>query len=109
MSIEIRTEKVVNGNGEKERKILGWKCLPCNELPDMYIDNKPHIYSTLYETLVVISLEYEWHVSKDYIIPEEYFQKLLEVCVEAGNRLREINKHLAKLKAEWHGEETFII
>jgi hypothetical protein len=109
MKIEIKTEKTVNDDGMKCRKIIDWNCFQYDELPNMYVDNTPHMYSISVTSLIIIHPNYEWRIIKGDVISEDSFKILLEVCVEAGNRLREVNKHLAELRAEWNGEETFII
>lgn len=109
MSIEIKTEKVVNGNGAKERKILGWKTLPSNELPEIYFEQFPRVFDNSYGLLIIEHEKYEWRIAKGNTITEDEFQRLLVVFGEAERRLKEVNKHLAELRAEWNGEETFII
>lgn len=104
MSIKIRMKKeVVDGTaGRRIQSIEG--VLREDELPGEYIFSEPSVWLNSAGLVMEVS---GFEISKWY--PEEFIQKSLEIIRASAKRLHEINQKIAKLKAEWQGEETFII
>ncbi len=108
MSIKIKTRKEVV-DGKAGRRILEIEgCLKKEELPTEYTNIEPSVWGDVgsYGQLITAST-YGICVTKWY--NESNFRKTLDLLVVSGKRLHEINEKIKKLKAEWQGEETFVI
>lgn len=106
MSIKIKTKKEVV-DGIAGRRIMDIdRVLKKNELPSEYTGSEPSVWCSDDGTAIAANpsgIEIgQWY-------QEDRIQKVLGIVRASGKRLSEINERIRKLKADWQGEETFII
>ncbi|OGW44475.1 MAG: hypothetical protein A2Y66_01910 [Nitrospirae bacterium RBG_13_41_22] len=105
MSIKITTEKVII-QGIQFYKITRLEALQAKDLPTEYLKGSPSFY-------LKYDIFYSTNTTKGDIELKCYtaieLAEKIEYLKLAGQRLTEINKHLAEKNKNWHGEETFII
>jgi hypothetical protein len=111
--IRIETEKVVDDTGILCREILKIKALSKDKLPDIYLLSEGPIVWKFGVNLHLENVKNQIHshcnIMQGERYSEEFFEKCLDHCRAAGDNLMECNRRLAEKKANWHGEETFII
>jgi len=108
MSIEIKTDKVWQGNVHC-RKILGFKALGYKEVPKGYIslfhpsaalnEDTGALHITLRRPVWNISGVFKLQVGQ--VIPQKEFAKLMKDVKAAGHRLMTMKKEI------WSGRQTF--
>jgi hypothetical protein len=111
--IRIETKKVVDDAGILCREILKIKALPKSKLPDIYLLSDGPIVWKFWVNLHLENVKNQIHshcnIMQGERYSEEFFEKCLDHCRAAGDNLMECNRILAEKRAEWEGEETFII
>lgn len=112
MVIVLKVKKIWD-RGEPYVKLLDIDLLSEWDLPKEYINGKPAVYKSAPNLLAVREPNKctHFYVVGDELILWERFQEIIEVCKQAGDRLREINK---KIRTEYKEflegkEETYII
>ena len=112
--IEITTEKVIV-RGVPHRRIKNVVALEREQLPTNYLENGWRCYmvrDSPWPYLRIMMPSYETaceHLTIGNVYKEEWFQKLLQMVKQCGDRLHEINKEIAELKKTWVGDEAFLI
>jgi hypothetical protein len=104
MRLKIKVEKVIE-RGIPSYKILEIEALKRSELPDDYLNGDPYCY--LQENLVIGPARECLYMNGVYTLTD--FNKKLSTLKECGERLGKINKNIKELRANWTGQETFII
>lgn len=109
MAIKLTVERHVKSNGEKGYIVKSFDLLSENKLPSMYLNAKPNCYKTTWPTRIILDGE-KWKEIKvgDFLTVEE-LQDVIAFLRVCGNRLREVNKKLEKMREEWNGIERFEI
>lgn len=112
MVIVLKIKKVLD-RGEPHVRLLDIDLLSEKELPKEYVNGKPAVYKSGSILLAVREPNKctRFYVVGDELIPWERFKEIIEVCKQAGDRLREINK---KIRTEYKEflegkEEVYII
>lgn len=114
MPIIINTEKVWR-DGQQYRKVLNFKALTFEQLPEEYHKNGvgPCCFINIDNDLIIWdkALTGTWYsLEKNKIINEQDFQTVLKLIKKAGNRLMKINKRRAEEKRkQWSGKEKLTI
>ena len=110
MAIEIRTRKEVNSAGEKGYRVLSVEALKRSQLPKMYLNNIPRVYRNGEDLILWSEKDKNWPiwVRKDAFYTEAEMAERNAIIMEAGQRLHDINKHLARERAKWRGTVTFV-
>jgi hypothetical protein len=111
MAIEIKTEKIVRNDGTLCRKLADVKMIQSNKLPEIYMESKkPVVFKGLVHNKVFCrNTEGRENYEIGGTYTDDEIQTLIDHCRAAGDNLMECNRILAEKKANWHGEETFII
>lgn len=108
--IRIEAQKVIMNSGDFGYKITNVKALERKKLPWMYLKEEPNVYfkkNGAFPKYLVLCNGMEIVVGFTYTKHE--FEKRIEYCRKAGNRLMEINKKIKELEKQWNGKETIII
>jgi len=111
--INIRTEKIVKSDARKYRKFKGFEMLPQERLPKKYLAAEINCCQVDKSSIRVQGFKESGWTNQFYHIgdriPEERFVQLMAHIRKCGTLLMEINEEIETLRAEWQGEETFII
>ena len=107
----MKVKKVLD-RGEPCVRLLDADLLSERELPKEYVNGKPAVYKSG-SNLVVRELNKctQFYTIRDELIPWQRFQEIVEVCKQAGYRLREINEKIRKEYKEFieEKEEVYVI
>jgi len=118
--IRIEATREISSAGGKGYQITQIHALPKKELPDLYLKNGPVVYSTTecldgVQATCLRTKENGRSVFFDdfgYVVPRFYtcedIEKILAHIRAAGQHLMEVNAHLAKERAKWNDEVTFV-
>jgi len=99
-------------------KVIAFEALWEEDLPKEYTDNEPCVYKSGSELVgrTYYKKEENYHCSySPYVFctgaryKEDDFNRRLDFVKKCGERLRKINKRLAKENAEWNGKIVHII
>lgn len=106
MRIEIKTKRIVLGDGRLGREV-SIKALAAKDLPVEYINGDPKIIKD--SPLYLITGQGQPSYRDGETITEEVFQERMAYIEAAGERLAQIRREHKAKAATWNGEETFII
>jgi len=111
MSIKIKTEKIID-RGVQYYKIKSITALDFKSLPQEYTDNRPYAYYSERDKSLYIGPSESsrtHYIQIGQQLHETTLNEKLDILKACGERLRKINKKLAKENKNWNGKETFII
>jgi len=110
MAIVIKTKREVDSSGTRGYKVLKIEALKFGDLPKLYCDGYPSVWkiSLSPELTIRVNEETTLCLYENTFYTEEKMAERNTIIMEAGQRLHDINKHLARERAKWRGTVTFI-
>jgi hypothetical protein len=122
--MEINTEKVFE-RGKKAIKIVDFKALKREELPEEYTQSAPCVYEAggylmlfpeeiedfvphvTFIEMMALTLTYGLAIHKGQTISVGFWNAICKTVGKAGTKLKEINKGIDKQKEEWNGTKVY--
>ena len=116
MAITVKTLKEVSSAGEKGYRVLSIEALERDKLPTMYIEGYPRVWKVdkcgdrphLRIETGVLNPEQRVFIYKGRFYSAKKMTEYNTIIAEAGQRLHDINKHLAREQTKWQGTVTFV-